>query len=515
MVLQRLKSIRVVVSVGVFVLMGFLFLDIGNFVPSWVTSAVVSFQLIPALTKSLLSPGIWMIGVAAILLLTALFGRVYCSTLCPLGTLQDLIIRLARKRDRRRRFKYSKPNYALHYVVLGATALLALMGSMVLLNILEPFSNFGRMLQGLVRPVVVGVNNGAAGILGWFGMYNVVQVPLGGFGIAVVAVPLVFLGVLFFLSYYHGRLFCNTLCPAGALLGLVSRVSLFKIVIDESTCKDCGLCAKVCKARCIDAENHVVDFSACVSCFNCIDSCPTVGLKYEGFRRERSGASGDHVDGGRRNLLAGAMVSAMSVVTSRSDSVVSPPPAERQRFPVTPPGSRGIGHFTQLCTACHLCVSTCPTQVLTPSLLEYGVAGLFQPKMDYWVSYCNYDCNLCSMICPSGAILPIALLDKKLVQLGKAQFVKDDCIVITKKTECGACSEHCPTKAVHMIPHEKLMLPEVNNDICVGCGACEHSCPTKPRKAIYVESNVVHLAAKKPEVKKLEQQETPTTEFPF
>jgi ferredoxin len=513
--MQQLKSIRVAVSVAVFVVTGFLFLDIGNLVPSWVTSAVVSFQLIPALAKSLLSAGMWMIGVAAIVLLTALFGRVYCSTLCPLGTLQDLIIRLARKRDRRRRFRYTKPNYPLHYVVLGVTALLALRGSMVLLNILEPFSNFGRILQGLVRPLVVGANNGAAGILGWFGMYQVVQVPLGGFGIAVVAVPLVLLGVLFTLSYFHGRLFCNTLCPAGALLGLVSRFALFKIVIDESTCKDCGLCAKVCKARCIDAENHVVDFSACVSCFNCIDACPTVGLKYEGFRRERSRVSEDQVDGGRRNLLAGAMVSAMAFVTSRTDSVAAAPRGERQRIPVTPPGSRGVEHFTQLCTACHLCVSTCPTQVLTPSLLEYGVAGLFQPKMDYWLSYCNYDCNLCSLICPSGAILPIALPDKKLVQLGKAQFVKDDCIVITKKTECGACSEHCPTKAVHMIPHEKLMLPELNNDICVGCGACEHSCPTKPRKAIYVESNFVHGAAKKPEVKKLEQQEGPATEFPF
>jgi len=515
MSLQHLKKVRVIVSVAVFVLISFLFLDIGNIIPAGVTSAVVSFQLVPALAKSLMGPGMWMIGLAGIVLLTALFGRVYCSSLCPLGTLQDLIIRLARKRDRRRRFRYSKPKYALHYSVLGATALLALGGSMVLLNVLEPFSIFGRILQGLVRPAVVGVNNGAAGILGWFGLYHVYQVPLGGFGVAVVAVPLVFLGVLFYMSYYHGRFFCNTLCPAGALLGLVSRFSLFKIVIDESTCKDCGLCAKVCKARCIDADNHVVEFSACVSCFNCIDSCPTVGLKYEGFRRERPKTSSDHVDGSRRNLLAGAMVSAMSFVTSRTDSVVSVPPAERQRFPVTPPGSRGLEHFTQLCTACHLCVSTCPTQVLTPSLLEYGVAGIFQPKMDYWLSYCNYDCVLCSTICPSGAILPIALPDKKLVQLGKAQFVKDDCIVITKKTECGACSEHCPTKAVYMIPHEKLMLPEVNNEICVGCGACEHSCPTKPRKAIYVESNFVHLPAKKPQVKKLEQQEVQTGEFPF
>jgi ferredoxin len=170
-----------------------------------------------------------------------------------------------------------------------------------------------------------------------------------------------------------------------------------------------------------------------------------------------------------------------------------------------------------MCTACHLCISACPTQVLVPSLFEYGIGGLFQPKLDYWVSYCNYDCKICSDVCPSGAILPLSLEDKKLVQLGKAVFVKDDCIVITKKTECGACSEHCPTKAVAMVPYEqKLMLPELKNEICIGCGACEHSCPTKPRKAIYVEAHEVHQRAKPPEKKKLEvKEQEQLQEFPF
>jgi ferredoxin len=148
-------------------------------------------------------------------------------------------------------------------------------------------------------------------------------------------------------------------------------------------------------------------------------------------------------------------------------------------------------------------------------LFDYGLGGVFQPKMDYWVSYCNYDCTLCGSVCPSGAILPLPPEEKKLVQMGKAKFVKDDCIVITKKTDCGACSEHCPTKAVHMVPYEKLMLPETKEEVCIGCGACERTCPTKPRKAIYVEANVVHQRAEKPQVKKLEQEPLNTTDFPF
>ena len=188
---------------------------------------------------------------------------------------------------------------------------------------------------------------------------------------------------------------------------------------------------------------------------------------------------------------------------------------EARKLPVSPPGSIGTDRFSSLCTACHLCIDICPTQVLYPSLLEYGVGGIFQPRMNYSASFCNYDCVLCSEVCPSGAILPVTPPQKKEIQLGRAVFVKDDCIVITKKKDCGACSEHCPTKAVKMVPYEKRFLPEVNNEICVGCGACEHSCPTQPRRAIYIQPHAVHRHAKKPEVKKLEPAFDSSQEFPF
>ena len=189
---------------------------------------------------------------------------------------------------------------------------------------------------------------------------------------------------------------------------------------------------------------------------------------------------------------------------------------ESHRHPISPPGSISVEHFSSRCTACHLCVSSCPTQVLFPSLLDYGIAGIFQPKMNYAASYCNFDCVICGQVCPTGAILPLDINIKKLIQIGKAQFVKDDCIVVTKKKDCGACSEHCPTKAVKMVPYEqRLVIPEVNNEICVGCGACEHACPVQPRKAIYVNSNLVHLTAKKPKIEKIESVFDNKQDFPF
>jgi ferredoxin len=168
-----------------------------------------------------------------------------------------------------------------------------------------------------------------------------------------------------------------------------------------------------------------------------------------------------------------------------------------------------------MCTACHLCVSACPTQVLQPTYFLYGLTGFLQPRMDFITSFCNFECILCGEVCPTGAILPLIKEEKKLVQLGKSNFVKENCIVNTKNTACGACSEHCPTKAVNMVPFkDKLTIPEVNNKICVGCGACEYACPTDP-KSIYVEGNPVHLVAEKPKEVKIEEKIDYKEEFPF
>jgi formate hydrogenlyase subunit 6/NADH:ubiquinone oxidoreductase subunit I len=140
---------------------------------------------------------------------------------------------------------------------------------------------------------------------------------------------------------------------------------------------------------------------------------------------------------------------------------------------------------------------------------------MMQPRMDYITSFCNFECIICSEVCPTGAIKPIDLETKKLTQLGKAKFVKENCVVYTDETACGACSEHCPTKAVNMIPYDKkpsITIPEVNDKICIGCGACEFACPTTPR-SIYVEGNVEHVLAEKPKEQEIEKQEL--EEFPF
>jgi formate hydrogenlyase subunit 6/NADH:ubiquinone oxidoreductase subunit I len=129
--------------------------------------------------------------------------------------------------------------------------------------------------------------------------------------------------------------------------------------------------------------------------------------------------------------------------------------------------------------------------------MEYGLGGIMQPVMKFDDGYCNYDCNLCSQICPAGAIKPLTVEQKHSTQPGRVVFNKDICVVNVNRTSCGACAEHCPVQAIHMVPFEGgLTIPETTPDLCVGCGGCEFICPVK---AVHIEGNPIHLVAKAPE----------------
>ena len=519
--LKQLKKIRVIVSLVFFVPVSLCFIDSWHVIPAPINNFLTSLQFIPSVIKVLVYSGLSTLGLIFVVLITIAFGRVYCSTVCPLGTFQDFIIHIEKKIHKKKRFEYKKPPFIFHYSILIIVGMFAVAGSMVLLNLLEPFSNYGRVLTNILEPLAVFANNGLSYLLGLFQQYTLYNIPMRSVGISVLLAPIIFLAVVTYIAYWHGRLFCNSVCPAGALLGLISRFSIFKIVIDKIACNDCGACEKVCKANCIESGTKRIDFAACVGCFNCIKSCPTDGIDFSLLRINKVNMVKPGYDDSRRKFFKGVVTPAFGlmipkIVSSDSSAAAKSGYDVSRRHPVSPPGSRSIKHFSNLCTACHLCVTACPTQVLYPSFLEYGVAGVFQPKMNYEASYCNYDCVVCSQICPSGAILPVDIAAKKLIQIGKANFFKEDCVVVAKKKDCAACSEHCPTKAVYMIPYEgKLKIPELNNDLCVGCGACEHACPTTPRKAIYVTANPVHFKAKKPEIKKHEKVFDSKEEFPF
>jgi ferredoxin-type protein NapF len=391
------------------------------------------------------------------------------------------------------------------------------------LTLLDPYSIFGRIMTYFTKPVVLLLNNLLSWIFGNFDIYTFVNAPVTSFGLAAYYVPAAFLLLVGIMSFTSGRLFCNTVCPVGTFLGLLSKVSLLRIKFDEEKCTKCGRCSLACKSSCIDFLNKDVDHSRCVGCFNCLKSCPDKALEYSLISVKRAEQEKiAETDNGRRNMIAGSLLfllgSAGTSASAQNKTAPIPKKAstvkENRTSPVSPPGSTTISNFNANCTACSLCISVCPNNVLVPSVRQYGLARIMQPHMDYHKGFCAYECIRCLEVCPTGAMLPLVIEAKKLTQIGKAVFIKDNCIVNTEKTACGACAESCPTKAVHMIPFEgKLVIPETKDEICIGCGHCEYACPTTPYKAIFVNGNPRHAAAKKPvniqtDLKKPE-------EFPF
>lgn len=557
---RHLRLLRIGFALVFFLLTLFLFLDFRDFGVRAIAGEVLYLQFVPSMLKFLDNAAIGAAGFILVLILTLMFGRVYCSFVCPLGICQDLVSRLARKRMAwpawpgkkriRYRFSSSRPHYYLWYGVLILTVLFFLSGSGLMLNLLDPFSSFGRMVSTLFRPLVLGANNLGASVLEQLGNHFLYRVRLPVFVPIATGVALITLMGVGWLSARHGRLYCNTLCPVGALLGLFSNVSMFRIRIAPDACGSCRQCQGVCKAGCIDLEEKTVDVRRCVACFNCLAACPGQGITFRNHWRRK--ARQHPAAPGRRGFLLGLAAAVMGLGSSRVDAgpvnpvnTISPTesvdsagsadsadPAgpviqskpttipETRTGPISPPGSVSVARFSSLCTACHLCVSVCPSRILVPAFLDYGPSGMLQPKMDFRSGHCNYDCRDCLAVCPTGAILPLSREEKQQAQVGVAKFIRENCVVYTDNTNCGACSEHCPTKAVDMVhyltlPDRDLLIPKVTPDICVGCGGCEYACPTKPYKAIYVDGNPVHKTAEKPEEKAVEPQIDTSEEFPF
>jgi len=516
---SALSKIRVIFSVILLILFISVFVDIRHLIPAQYVNILTFIQFIPSGFKFVNIGTIATLGFIIVLFLTLLTGRTYCSFLCPLGFLQDVISRAGGGIKKRfRRFGYKKPHTVLRYGILAITLVVTVLWGTYFLTLLDPYSIFGRTITYFVKPVVLLINNFLSGILGKFDIYTLVNTPVTEFPLLVYAIPVAFLLLFGTMSLIKGRLYCNTICPVGTFLGLISKISFLRIKFDDSKCSRCGRCSIVCKSSCIDFLNKNVDLSRCVGCFNCLKSCPDKAISYGivSFGKKEA-----ETDLERRKVIAGSLLLFLGMANSSAgQSVTTPKPTkastikEDRKFPVCPPGSAGIDNFTKNCTACSLCITVCPNNVLIPSVKEFGFAGIMQPRLDYHKSFCTYECVKCLEICPTGAILPLALDAKKLTQIGKAVFIKDNCIVKTEKTACGACSESCPTKAVHMIPYEgKLLIPETKDDICIGCGHCEYACPTKPYKAIFIDGNPEHKAAKKPENVQSEMKKP--VEFPF
>ena len=493
-----LRKIRIILASIFFIGVTLLFLDFTGTLHAWL-GWMAKIQFLPA------ALALNFAVVAVLLILTLLFGRVYCSVICPLGVMQDIIswIHGKTKKKNRFRFSYSPAKKWLRYGVLAIFIVALVVGVHSLVALVAPYSAYGRIASNLLAPLYGWGNNFFAWLAERADSYAFYSKEVWIKSIPTFVIAVVTFATIFVLAWKNGRTWCNTICPVGTFLGFFSRFSLFAPVIDTEKCRNCGLCSKQCKSSCINMKEHEIDYSRCVACMDCINACKEGAISYARRSpiKSKTAQKADGADQGRRAFMVGTGLALASAATAKAQKKVDGGLAPvidktvpKRETPLVPAGAISLKNFTDHCTGCQLCVSVCPNQVLRPST---SLMNLMQPQMSYERGYCRPECTKCSEVCPAGAILEITKEEKSSIQIGHAVVDLSLCIVNTDEVRCGNCARHCPAGAIKLVrknpeDSKSLMIPTVNEERCIGCGACENLCPARPVSAIKIEGHEVH-----------------------
>ena len=451
------------------------------------------------------------------LLLTLLFGRVWCGWLCPLGTLLEWIGPLRRSGQARRHVHRRPPPEkwrAIKYLLLVAILMAALLGNQTLL-FADPMAILTRTMATAIWPAFRYAVTQAEAFLYQFrplwgaldALHRAIIQPLfqelePSF---ILAVPMaLFLVGLVALNWWAERFWCRYLCPLGGLLGLLSKLSLVRREVSD-TCARCARCVHQCPTDTIDpGDNYRSDPAECIVCFDCLVNCTREGadkIRPIGFRwlsgaprqlpRWRP-ARWHAYDPTRRQLLAAMGASVAGVVLAGVEPIVRQEPVTMVR----PPGAT-LTDFSALCIRCGACMRVCPTQGLQPSFFEGGVQHIMTPRLEPRLGYCSFSCNACGQVCPTGAIPNLTLEEKQHTPIGLARIDRDRCLPWAYNIPCIVCEEACPVahKAIWLeeaevenAQGERIVLqrPRVVKELCIGCGICEYQCPMGGESAIRV-----------------------------
>lgn len=485
-----LRKIRTVLATVMFIGITWLFLDFTGTAHHWL-SWMPKAQFLEALLAGN------VIVVVVLTALTLIFGRIYCSVVCPLGVMLDIMAWFGKK-AKKNRYTFSKALSWLRYAALVVFLVAHVAGIGIILKLLAPYSDFGLIATNMLQPLWIAGNNVLASIAESMDSYAFYHSDIWLRSVSSLAIAVAIFVVLFVLAWRNGRTYCNTICPVGTILSFLAKYSFLKINFDKDKCRNCSLCTKNCKAACIDYKNHTVDYTRCVVCGDCIDSCKFGALKYDNARLH-----GQHKqqDASRRSFLIGSALVSTAVLAQEKKKVdgglaaIADRVIPERQTPLTPPGSLSAQNMARNCTGCQLCITECPNQVLRPSS---DLMTLMQPVMSFERGHCRPECTRCSKVCPAGAIKPITPIEKSSIQIGHAVWIKQNCVAVNDDVSCGNCARHCPTGAIEMVPldpddGDSALVPAINENVCIGCGACENLCPGKDgQTAIMVEGHEVH-----------------------
>lgn len=354
-----------------------------------------------------------------VIAVTFLFGRIYCSTICPFGILQEFAAILFRKKE-----NSLHKSYGFKYIIAALTFGLLIGGSAIAVRYIDPYTIFGSAVSCSV------------------------------FGITAA---LTVLAIVFF----KNRFFCTNICPAGAVLGLISKFSLFKIYLDKDMCISCGLCAQNCPSCCINKDEKLVDNETCIKCLKCLGACKKGGVHY-GIPPKVP----VKFNIGRRNFIWTTAAFVMLGGALKAGVEIADNTMKKFRDIILPPGAVSENRMFNKCLNCNLCVENCPNKILTKSDEKFPTVHIDYTKGE---KFCKYDCNECSKVCPSGAIKKISLEEKQKTRIGMAAINSEKC------SKCGICSFECPAGAITRLSDGSVSL---NGQKCIGCGKCKAACPT-------------------------------------
>jgi len=471
-------------------------------------------------THSLYKDLIWSL----ILIVGTLFiGRFFCGWICPLGALNHFFSSIKSEKRRGRKLidsnRYKSWQGLKYYILIGM--LVAAVFTTLQIGLLDPISFSVRSLGLVVFPTLnyalhSSINALYATNIPWVqSATDFVSNILEGALLRIKQpyyqtafwLGIVFL-VVMILNRFITRFWCRALCPLGALLGILSRFSIFGMEKRETVCTDCTRCLLHCQGA--DEPIPGVKWRAaeCHLCFNCVADCPESGIVFKFFPRQMDTLV--QPDLKRRKVLVSIVAGIAAVPLLRSDTGLD---VNYNSKLIRPPGSVEEKDFLARCIRCGECMKVCPNNALHPTFLEAGVEGIWSPILIPRIGYCEPTCVLCSTVCPTGAIQEITEKQKawvpvdtnsreeqaaaKPIKIGTAFYDRGRCLPWAMATECIVCEEWCPTspKSIYLVeadvPNSKgeivhVRQPYIDPQRCTGCGACEKACPIQDKPAVYV-----------------------------
>ncbi len=451
------------------------------------------------------------------IVITILFGRVFCGWACPMGTIQAAAGKLLTGRKKRKELRTWTSRQTWKYYLLAGLLIPALFG-LHFICVFDPLVLLTRTSGTALLPAVQWAAKDSSTVLYQtdpgigpvridkavepaYQFANKYIFGLEGVGhdwlFAGGGLILLLFAVIVALNALRYRFWCRYICPLGALLGVFSIRPFLRRKLNTETCTQCDICGMNCHGAASPGPGEGWKSMECLGCMNCNVSCPKGSLTFQMEIPGRRQPAGGSIDFSRRGLIAAGV----GGLTALAGMRISPQSREARYNAdlIRPPGARSEREFLKRCTGCGLCMKACPTGGLQPALTQAGLEGLWTPVLVPSIGYCDYMCNLCGQVCPTGAIRHIPLEEKHTVHIGLAAFDVRRCLPYAYGRNCMVCEEHCPIpdKAIYcldVVVQERdgkkvtIKRPYVDPTKCIGCGICENVCVYKDKAAIRVSS---------------------------